>query len=83
MVAAEPYIVTTSATSRTDYPERKSKPPWQEGGFCPDFRVSNEGVIWIGLPPAVASGTIVIQKTFDLNEHEILLNSVSYPVEPM
>ena len=38
--------------------------------------------IWIGLPPAVASGAIVVQKTADLNEHEVLLNSVSYPIEP-
>jgi hypothetical protein len=38
--------------------------------------------IWIGLPPAVASGAIVVQKTADLNEHEVLLNSVTYPMEP-
>ena len=37
--------------------------------------------IWIQLP-VVPSGAIVVQKSADLIEHEILLNSVSYPMEP-
>jgi hypothetical protein len=37
--------------------------------------------IWIELP-AVPNGAIVVQKTADLNELEVLLNSVSYPMEP-
>jgi hypothetical protein len=37
--------------------------------------------IWIELP-AVANGAIVVQKTADLNELEVLLNSVSYSMEP-
>jgi hypothetical protein len=32
--------------------------------------------------PAVANGTIVVQKTADHNELKVLLNSVSYPMEP-
>ena len=32
--------------------------------------------------PVVPSGAIVVQKSADLNEHEALLNSVSYPMEP-
>jgi hypothetical protein len=60
--------------------------PWQGGSFCPDFHVTYVGghmayAIWIKLP-AVPSGAIVVQKTADLNEHEVLLNSVSYPMEP-
>ena len=37
--------------------------------------------IWIQLP-VVPSGAIVVQKSADLDEHEVLLNSVSYPMEP-
>ena len=61
--------------------------PWQEGFFCPDFHATNAGeghmayAIWIELP-VVPSGAIVVQKSADLNEHEALLNSVSYPMEP-
>lgn len=37
--------------------------------------------IWIELP-VVPSGAILVQKSADLFEHEVLLNSVSYPMEP-
>ena len=37
--------------------------------------------IWIELP-VVPSGAIMVQRSADLYEHEILLNSVSYPMEP-
>jgi hypothetical protein len=37
--------------------------------------------VWIELP-AVANGAIVVQKTADLNKLKVLLNSVSYPMEP-
>jgi hypothetical protein len=38
--------------------------------------------IWIELPVVVPSGAIMVQKAADLYEHEVLLNSVSYPIKP-